>query len=440
MKITKYTTIIILFLSIIMLSSCRKDDRPAKLNTDTSNIIFLQGESSKYFGLINTGNTVMNYQIEAADDLIETYPSEGSLGFNDLAKIEVKINTSGLDYGMHESYITLTSNGGTQIISIQVFIPLPTPAKLWWDIDYIKIPTTSDKDYITIKNEGDETLTYSLTTIPNSSWMSLSSSEGQLESGEEDKVWVSVDRTGLSNDLYSGVIKINSNGGKGEVKIDMEVGVYSVTFFNPTYTNINIRVPGEGSQTIPVLNRTNYLFNSNPGNITYTATTKGETTGNQTLGLLINWNETIDLSGESSPIFDLNISKDFFFLSAINYGSHDLDQWSINYNTNYQFDEDVLIPNDNTEYTFGYYDALSNSNVYARIVGTEKDAVWENGKEFDFPWTINQSIRLESSLKSTAKSSRSFKKSGESSGSLKITDNRKTKLRVRGAVSRINKR
>ena len=440
MKNTKYYIIISLFLSILILSGCRKDDRPANLNTDTNNIVFLLGENVKYFGLINTGNEAMNFQIKAADNLIEAYPSEGSLGFNDLAKIEVKINTADLDYGLHESYITVTSNGGTQTIGIQIFIPLPTPAKLWWDIDYIKIPTNSDKDYITIKNDGEETLNYILTTIPNNSWMSLSSNEGNLEAGEEDKIWINVDRTGLSNDLYSGIVKINSNGGNGEVKIDMEVGVYSVSFFNPTYTNINIRVPGEGNKTIPVLNRVNYLFDSNPGNIKYTATTKGETTGNQILGLLISWDENIDLSGEASPIYDLNISEDFFFLSAINYGSHDLDQWSINYNTNYQFDEDILIPNDNIEYTFGYYDALSNSNVYARIVGTENDAIWENGTEFDLPWIMNQSIILESSLKSTAKRSRRFKKSNDTFGSLKIKENRQSKLRTRGAVSVMNKR
>ena len=440
MKNNIFYPIIAFLIGILIFSSCRKDDRPAKLNTDTSNIIFIEGENIKNFGIVNTGNTAMNFQIETADSFIEVSPSEGSIGFNNLAKIEVEINTSGLDYGLHESYITITSNGGTQTIGIQIFIPLPTPAKLWWDIDYIKIPTSSDKDYIIIKNDGDETLNYTLTSIPNNSWMSLSSNEGSLDAGEEDKIWVNIDRTGLSNDLYSGIIKINSNGGNGEVKIDMEVGVYSVSFFNPTYTKINIRVPGEGNKTIPVLNRVNYIFDSNPGNIKYIATTKGETTGNQTLGLLISWDENIDLSGETSPIYDLNISEDFFFLSAINYGSHNLDQWSINYNTNYQFDEDVNIPNDNVEYTFGYYDALSNSNVYARIVGTDNDAVWENGKEFDFPWIMNQSILLESSLKSTAKSSRRFKKSNDPFSSLKIKENRQTKLRIRGAVSVMNKR
>jgi len=440
MKNNIYYPIIALFIGMLIFSGCKKDDRPAKLNTDTTKMVFIEGENIKNFGIVNTGNAAMNFQIETADSFIEVSPSEGTIGFNNLAKIEVKINTSNLDYGLHESYITVNSNGGTQIISIQIIIPLPTPAKLWWDIDYIKIPTNSDKDYITIKNEGDVTLNYTLSTIPDNSWMSLSSQGGSLESGQEDKVWVNIDRTGLSNNLYSGLVKINSNGGNGEVKIDMEVGVYSVSFFNPTYTDISIRVPGQGTQTIPVLNRINYIFDSNPGNINYVATTKGETSGNQTLGLLIRWDENIDLSGEISPIYDLNISEDFFFLSAINYGAHDLDQWSINYNTNYQFDEEVYIPNDNTEYTFGYYDALTNSNVYARIVGTDNDAVWENGKEFDFPWIMNQSIRLESSLKSTTKGSRDFKKSAEASGSLKMKDNSRSKLRVRNAVSRINKR
>jgi hypothetical protein len=214
-----------------------------------------------------------------------------------------------------------------------------------------------------------------------------------------------------------------------------------VSFFNPTYTDVDIFVPGMGSQTIAVLDRVNYIYGSNPESITYKASTQGETVNSQTLGYTIDWQETINLSNENSPIFDLNISKDIFFLSVVNYGSHHLNDWSINYDTDYQFDEDVNIPNDNQEYYFGYYDALDNSNVYAAIVGTSNDAVWNNGKEFDFPNTMNQSILLESSLKSSGqKSSRNIKKSNLENNPLKVNYQTRKKLRMRNSQPLINKR
>lgn len=430
MKSKIFYPALLFLLGIIIFSSCRKDDRPAQLNTDTNNIVFIQGETIRYFGIVNTGNTAMDFTIESADSFIEIFPSNGILGFNELAKIEIRVNTDDLDYGMHETSLFVTSNGGSRLINIQVFKPLPTPAKLWWDIDYIKIPSDDDRDYITIRNDGEETLNYTMSSLAG--WMNFSQNNGSLQAGQEDVIWVEVDRSGLDNGFYSGVVNILSNGGNARIDIDMEVGVYSITFFNPTYTDIDINVPGEGSLTIPVLDRVNYVYPSNPGNIFYQASTKGETVNNQTLGLFISWQDNINLSNEESPIFDLNISEDIFFLSAINYGSHDLDNWSINYETEYQFDEDVLIPNDNQEYYFGYYDALDNSNVYARIVGTNSDAVWENGVEFDFPWFMNQSILLESSLKSTGtKSTRAFTKSGAQSGTLKISPNTRIKPRMR---------
>jgi len=301
-------------LGFVLFTSCRKDERPAELNTDTNNIVFIKGESVKYFGIVNTGNSLMDYQITSSESYITISPSNGSLGFNDLAKIKVTADLEYLDYGVHTANLTVNSNGGTRFIDVQIYKPLPNPAVLWWDIDYIKIANNSNRDYITLRNDGEEMLSYSLNSTVN--WMSFSSNSGFLNAGQDVKIWVNVDRSGLSNNLYSGLIQITSNGGNAQIDVDMEVGVYSVSFFNPTYTVIDINVPGQGSKTIPVLDRVNYVYPANPGNIFYQASTKGETVNNQVLGIIINWTENINLSDENAPIFDLNISQDFFFLSA----------------------------------------------------------------------------------------------------------------------------
>lgn len=428
-----------LFFSLffVVLSSCKKDDRPAELNTDTQQIVFETNESVKYFGIVNSGNSSMEYQVSSNDTFLEVSPSSGTLGFNQMARIEVIAHTDGLDYGLHTGSIYVNSNGGSRYIEVLVYKAYPNPATLWWDIDYIKIPKDGDRDYITIRNDGEEVLNYQMSS--NSNWIGFSNNQGSLLAGQEEIVWVIVNRSGLNDDLYSGFANITSNGGNANVAVDMEVGVYSVSFFNPTYTVMDINVPGIGAQQIPILDRVSYVYPSNPGNIFYRASTKGETVNSQQLGLVMEWQENINLSGEDSPIFDLNISADFFFLSAANYGTHYLDNWSINYDTEYQFDEDVNIPNDGNEYYFGYYDALNNTNVYARIVGTEYDAVWENGQEFNFPWTNNQGILLESDLKSSqTKSTRVFEKNSDGTQQLNIKPQTQKKLRHRSSQSLLN--
>ncbi|OYT15179.1 MAG: hypothetical protein B7C24_14455 [Bacteroidetes bacterium 4572_77] len=434
-----YTTKLfwLLGISILLFSACRKDNRPADLHTDTNNLVFKKGETTQYFSIVNTGNSSMDYQISVADDFLHVTPSNGILGFNEIAKIRVDAEIDHLDYGLHQSSIMVNSNGGISDMLVQIYKPLPDPAKLWWDIDYIKINSQSDRDYVIIRNDGEEILDYQLNSAQ--SWISYSQSSGSLAPGAEDKVWIIVDRTGLSNNLFSGIVRINSNGGAGQIALDMEVNVYSVTFFNPTYTPMQINVPGMGSEEIGVLNRMNYVFDYNPQSIFYRANTHGEAPNGQILGVDLVWQETIDLSNEVSPIFDLNVSEYFYFLSVMNYGIHSLDNWSMNYDTDYQIDENILIPNDGREYTFGYYDALNNSNVYARMVGTDNDAVWENGYEFDFLWTLNQSILLESSLKSSGqKSIRPAIKSPLKQATIKVISTNTSAIRKRNARSLVN--
>jgi hypothetical protein len=382
----------------------------------------------------------MDFQVSTSDAFINVSPSNGILGFNEVAKIQVDINRALLNNTINTGSLLVSSNGGTRIIDVQVYNPLPDPPVLWWDIDYIKIAANQNSDTITIANDGEETMEYEL--VSPASWISFSQNSGVLQAGQEEKVYVIVNRNGLSPELYSSAVNILSNGGNGQVFIDMEVDVYSVTFFNPTYTPIDIGVTGFVYDVIPVLDRINYVFSSNPGSISYFAKTEGESVGGQTLGLTLTWDETINLNEETSPIYDLNISDYFFFMSAKNYGAHDLDMWSINYDTDYQFDEDVLIPNDGYEYYFGYYDALDNSIIYARIVGTQFDAVWENGYEFDFPWTMNQAILLESDQKKSANilTDRSFEKSGATQSAIRMTPKTQTKIRARNVQGLTNKR
>jgi len=144
------------------------------------------------------------------------------------------------------------------------------------------------------------------------------------------------------------------------------------------------------------------FYNNNPLSFQYSASTIGETDNGDPLGVRILWDETIDVSAYDAPTFNLNVSADYFFMAVKNSGNYYLDLWSVNYGTDYQVDDDFFIPNDGVEYGVAYYDAFTDTDIYARLSGTSDDVVWRQGIEFLFPWTDNQYILLENNFKKSA--------------------------------------
>jgi hypothetical protein len=213
----------------IVFTSCRKDDRQAELNTDTSAIYFNKFENTKFFTIVNTGNSSLDYRVSSPNDFINVFPTSGLLGFNETATIEVNVDRGLLDFGLTLGDIWINSNGGTRNIAVEVFKPIPDPPVLWWDIDYLKIEAFENNDYITIANFGEQALEFNLSTA--APWISFSQSSGTLLSNQELRIWVNADRGGLSPGLYSSLVNINSNGGSAQIPVEMEVDVYSVTFF-----------------------------------------------------------------------------------------------------------------------------------------------------------------------------------------------------------------
>jgi len=182
----------------------------------------------------------------------------------------------------------------------------------------------------------------------------------------------------------------------------MDIAVYSITFFNPVYTPIQIMATGFNTIQIEPGERHHFLFADNPLSFSYTAKTTGETDDGLQLGLEILWEEMIDVSEYQSPTFNLNVNADYFFMAIINTGNYDLDMWSVNYGNDFQIDDDFVIPNDGGEYGVAYYDAFEDTDIYARLAGTNEDVVWRQGIEFVFPWIENQYVILENNFKKSA--------------------------------------
>jgi hypothetical protein len=143
---------------------------------------------------------------------------------------------------------TMIGAGGTAYVNSSLACVCETNQTPTLDVN----PTSLDFGYLadaltlTVANIGGGTLTWDLTeSIP---WLEVSSASG---TNNED-ITVTIDRTGLSDGVYSGTIEVTSNGGNESVVVSMTVTstdpVLVVT--PPSFTFVN----GQSDQTLFVKN------------------------------------------------------------------------------------------------------------------------------------------------------------------------------------------
>lgn len=184
-----------------------------------------------------------------------------------------------------------------------------------------------------------------------------------------------------------------------------------ITFNNTTYTDIHIVINGL-EKVIPSEGNVTY-FDLTGNSVDYYAWTSGETAEGKQVGYQLNWDNTIALT-ESEISKTLLIDKNYYFLYIRNEGTESLNPLEVgimNVLDGFSVDrnEDILIPNDGTEYSIGYYKSYepTESNwIQIRAHAADWYTYWSQGEQFTLPNTSNQSIHLYSTVK---------KRSGESS-------------------------
>ncbi|MBN2236227.1 MAG: hypothetical protein JW729_01630 [Bacteroidales bacterium] len=383
-----------------LISSCTKFDRPAEASIDAQSLEFDNTLLTRQFTIMNMGDAYLDFSIYTNSSWVTINYANSSLSHAQANIVSVTVNPNELQgYGVYNGSVFVQSNGGNFSIPITFYYNQPAGAQLGLDLDYLKLDANTSQEFFTIYNDGIEALSFTLQE--DASWLQLSQLVGNVAPSGEQKVYVNVDRTNLASGVYSAEIAITSNGGDAILNVDLNVEVYSVTVFNPVYTPIEITATGFDPKVIEVGDRVSFVYDNNPGSFNYTASTKGQTTNGTQLGVEILWAENIDVSNLESPTFNLNVSADYFFMAVKNTGNYYLNMWSVNYGNSYQIDDDFTIPNDGVEYRVAYYDAFTDTDIYARLYGTNSDVKWSQGYEFVFPWTENQYILLENNFKSS---------------------------------------
>jgi len=248
--------------------------------------------------------------------------------------------------------------------------------------------------YFNIDNSGGGTLNWNITN--DQDWIIVEPTLGSDE-GNKSTIAVVVSREGLPLGDYQGEISISSNGGSATVTILMEVEEpFDLTFYNPLFTDIEVTVPGHTPPTLTVQPESSviFAFPSNPESITYHAETCRQINGYQ-IGLLIEWDQTYDVSAQSSLTITLSISSDYVFFYFQNISDHYLTPFYANYGNENQTMDNLGFDNDGIIYSVGYYQAFDDMEVRT-YWQDDPDSYfsWIEGTHFVLPFINNQSVTL----------------------------------------------
>ena len=252
----------------------------------------------------------------------------------------------------------------------------------------------SDLTYIgfNIYNSGGGTLNWNVTD--DQDWITVEPTSGS-DDGVKSTVNVIVSRTDLLLGDYQGEVSISSNGGSAIITILMEVEEeFVLTLNNPLFTDIDINVTGHNPVTIESETSAILRFPSNPESIIYHAETSYQIGTNQ-IGLLIEWDQTYDVSDQSllTVTFDLSSEYVFFYLQISS--DHYLTPFYVNYDSEIEMMVGLGFPNNGTIFPAGYYQAFENMEVRAYWEDNPGSFYnWIEGTDFVLPFNENQSVTL----------------------------------------------
>lgn len=200
------------FINSSLPCDCNTTGIPPVLDVAPLSITFGSVLTSADVQISNTGGSTLNWNISDDRDWINVIPSSGSGN----QTVSVNVDRSGLSPGNYSGSVTVTSNGGTKIILVQMSVVSTTPV-LGVNPTSLTISNSQTTGNFFISNLGGGTLNWSLSE--NVPWLMAAPTSG----ANTGTVTVTVDRTGLLPGSYSGNIGVNSNGGSTTVTVHMNV-------------------------------------------------------------------------------------------------------------------------------------------------------------------------------------------------------------------------
>jgi len=277
-------------------------------------------------------------------------------------------------------------------------------------VDKIAINFANNRIYneFTLSNTGQKTLSYQVDEQID--WLEITNPMGELAGRSDVDIICKVNRTGLPKNNYSGKLLLYTNNGDFTLDVYLMVDMYLVTFINPVYTTISLKIDTVSFSADTNLYAINigkndsaqFGFFSPPEVVTYFAQTSGRYTDSTQLGLKMTWEGQKVLSGLQTPRLFLDVSKAYFHLSIIN-NNQVLNPLYVNAGTPYEFLENIFVYQSSNPLPVGYYNALANTLIRAYVAGSSSAVTWSNGGQFTLPFTINQSVVINTYSNDTIK-------------------------------------
>lgn len=267
----------------------------------------------------------------------------------------------------------------------------------------------------TLGNSGEDILSYQVTEeIP---WLEVANPGGEVAGQSTLEITCIANRTGLTQGNYSGNLTLLTSSGEFTLDVYMNVDMFLVTFINPVYTTINLRLDtmlispdtNRFSRNIGKNDSVQFGFFRPPGIITYYAQTYGRYTDSTQLGEHMEWKGQQFIDQNKMPRYSLDVSKAFFHLSIIN-TNEVLNPLFVNAGTQYEKLENIFLFQSSQALPIGYYHALENTVIRAFVAGESSTITWSNNGQFELPFTINQAVTIDTySNDTTLKKSTSMK-------------------------------
>ena len=186
------------------------------LSVTSTALDFNASQNTLTFSITNVGTQTLEWNISDNQDWMSVSPTSGSTtAEQDI--VTVTVDRSGLAAGDYSGSVTVTSNGGDQVVAVSMEI---LPPILVVSSSLLDFGSTETNQTFLITNIGAGTLNWSISV--DQFWISLWPSSGST-STEEDEISVTVDRSGLSYGSYSGNLNITSDGGDATVSVNMDV-------------------------------------------------------------------------------------------------------------------------------------------------------------------------------------------------------------------------
>jgi formylglycine-generating enzyme len=217
------------------------------LSVHPKTLDFEANESDKTFSITNTGSGTLTWEVSADSGWINVNPKNGTTT-TETDHIGVTIDRTGLTPGHHTGHIFITSDGGSETVTVNVSVPEePTFIVNPRAIDF---GTTETTKTFTITNPSMPQLNWAI--YEDSNWLTVNPTSGSTTT-ETDQLTVTVDRSDLSPGNYATHISINNNFSldPAKVSVSMSVPEEPILSVNPTSLDFG---DAETSKTFTISN------------------------------------------------------------------------------------------------------------------------------------------------------------------------------------------